>query len=65
MEHELCQKCGEMARWIIRLLRLCGNFRFETEKGFACHNCRNEVEKEITAKGEPFGPIRLVVERFR
>ncbi|MEK7203546.1 MAG: hypothetical protein AAB627_00510 [Patescibacteria group bacterium] len=54
-----------MARWIIRLLRLCGNFRFETEKGFACHNCRNEVEKEITAKGEPFGPIRLVVERFR
>ncbi len=65
MKHPLCQKCGEMARWVIKLFRLVSGFRFETEKGFACHDCKNEIEKEIAAKGESFGPIRIVVDQIR
>lgn len=74
MKHPLCEgkienkengektDCTEMARWAITLR---SHFNFGLLKGFACNDCRNRVERSLSAEGEKFGYNRVVVVQFR
>jgi len=67
MKHPLCQgnKCqGQevIARWVIRIR---SRFQFETLRAFACHDCRNDVERKLTDKGQELGLNQILVDQIR
>lgn len=58
----LCQgdECKEMARWAIII-----RGKYHSLKRFACHECKNNVERDLTNEGERLGLNRVVVSRIR
>lgn len=69
MKHPLCQgknqkgyECDEMARWVITLR---SQFQFNLLQGFACHSCKNQVERNLSTQGERLGYNRVVVRQIR
>ena len=62
MQDPLCQGkgCQEMAR--LSIIVYC---RLHSFRSFTCHECKNEVERNLMTEGERFGLNRVVISQIR